>query len=149
MTNLENVTANGIIDDIGGAIGDVIGGVGDTVGDLNPLNVFKGIGDFFKSIIELASLMVKNVGPLFEFIFFIINQIIDIVYGTITLINGVGKEFVELMPHLDKIMELTLDAIDFLINFYKENSKLLIVSVMLVPAYTLVYLLIRQINAIF
>lgn len=136
-------------DPIGNTIGDTIGGIGDVVDDLNPLAVFQGIGDFFKSIIELASLLVKNIGPLFDFVFFLINQIIDVVYGSLAIINGLGKEFVELMPHITKILDLLLEAIDFLIDFYKENSKLLVVSVMLIPAYGMIYLLIRQLNAIF
>ena len=137
------------LDPIGNVIGDIGGGIGDIADDLNPFAIFQGIGDFFKSIIELASLLVKNIGPLFEFLFFLINQIIDVVYGSIAIINGLGKEFVELMPHISKILDLLLEAIDFLIDFYKENSKLLVVSVMLIPAYGMIYLLIRQLNAIF
>lgn len=144
-----NINKMSFLEPVGGFIDDIGGGIGGAIDSANPFAVFQGIGDFFKAIVELAILLAKNIGPMFEFVFFIINNTIDVVYGTIALLNGLGKEFVELMPHLNKIMDLLLEAIDFLIDFYKENSKLLVVSVMLIPAYGMIYLLIRQLNILF
>lgn len=125
------------------------GPIGDIIDDVNPFKIFEGVGDFFKSTIEFTVLLVKNIGPLFEFVFFMINNTIDLVYGSLALLNGLGNELVEVMPHFNKILNLVLDAVDFLLDFYKENSNLLVAAVMLIPAYGMLYLLIRQLNNIF
>lgn len=105
--------------------------------------------DMMGSIFELMKTLLENIGPLFDFVFFIINNLIDFVYGAIVMIQEVAKEFVEVLPFFMDIVSHLIDLVDYFITLAQDRWEIALVIVMLIPAYTGLFFLTNQINNIF
>lgn len=125
MANILPEIEDFFTEDVGGALG----GIG---------NAFGGIGDVFTGFVSL-----------FKFIFFLINNFIDFIYGSIVFTLEFTKELVEMMPYFLDIIANVIDMIDYLMELVAQYWEVGLAMIFMIPAYVGMFFVINRLNSIF
>lgn len=83
-----------------------------------------------------------------DFIWFLIVQLIDFVFGGLAIIWSIARQAATSIPLIFDIIEYLLDLIDYAIDLFREYWGIGVVAFMLTPMYFMLYFLINRINAI-
>jgi hypothetical protein len=132
---------------VGDWFSDTFGGAGDFFGDVG--NFFGNIFEVLFTLMESAIHFLLNIGPLLEFVFFLINNFIDFIYGSIVFVKGLAEELIKAAPYFLDIINVLLDLVDYLLDLLKEYWNIALAFVMFIPAYLLLFFVIINVNSIF
>jgi len=130
-----------------GDVADFFEGAGGFFGEF--WDILLQIFPIFLELLLLLIDLLRNIPALLDFAFFIINNIIDLIYGGITFLSNLGKEVALALPSVNSIINHIIDVLDYVLDVIKEYANIGIVIIMMIPAYVGIFFLINRINDIF
>ena len=92
--------------------------------------------------------MFSSAAKVFDFIILVIDNVVDFILGAITLVWGIAKTAVEILPLLLDIIDYLLSFIEYIIDLFTKYWRVPAVLLTLVPMYVMLFFVINRVNSI-